>query len=123
MARKKQADTKEPETLPAFEDSLAQVARVVEQLEAGDLSLAASLAAYEEGIKQLKYCHLTLDDAERRIELLAGFDAAGNPVLQEFDDTATSGEEPSGRASRSPTKPAPTGRTSENVDQRDLFPD
>ena len=48
-----------------------------------------ALAQYEEGVKLLKQCHGLLAFAERRIELLSGVDADGNPVVQPFDDAAT----------------------------------
>ena len=46
-------------------------------LEEGRLGLAESLGRYEEGIKLLKQCYTQLEQAERRIELLTGFDAGG----------------------------------------------
>ena len=42
-----------------------------------------------------------LQRAERRIELLSGVDAEGNPITQPFDDTATfDQDEPGKRRSR-----------------------
>jgi len=67
---------------------------IVGDLEEGNLGLAGSLDRYEEGVKLLKQCYGLLGRAERRIELLAGVDAEGNPVTEPFDDeTTTSLEE------------------------------
>jgi len=53
-----------------FEEALAELEGVVERLESGDLSLEDSLAAFEEGVKLVKYCNQKLADVEKRIELL-----------------------------------------------------
>jgi exodeoxyribonuclease VII small subunit len=69
-----------------FEEALARLEGIVGRLEDGEVGLAESLAAYEEGVKHLRQCHQLLERAERRIELLTGFDAEGNPVRQPFDE-------------------------------------
>ena len=73
----------------SFEKALATLEQIVHELEEGRLGLAESLARYEEGVKLLRQCHGLLQQAERRIELLTGVDAAGNPVTEPFDDRAT----------------------------------
>lgn len=77
---------------PTFEESLAALQSIVEALEDGELGLAESLAKYECGVAHLRNCYETLAAAEKKIELLTGFDAAGNPIAQPFDDAATSTE-------------------------------
>jgi exodeoxyribonuclease VII small subunit len=77
------------ESQPSFEQALASLETIVHDLEAGRLSLAESLGRYEEGIKLLKQCYSQLEQAERKIELLTGIDAAGNPITAPFDDQAT----------------------------------
>jgi exodeoxyribonuclease VII small subunit len=74
---------------PTFEQSLKRLEEIVHLLEEGELGLNESLERYEEGIKLLRQSYDLLQRAERRIELLSGVDAAGNPVTQPFDDTAT----------------------------------
>jgi exodeoxyribonuclease VII small subunit len=71
---------------PSFEQSLAELERIVDELEAGNLGLGDALEAYEVGIKHLKLCHKLLETAERRIELLSGVDAAGNAIAAPFDE-------------------------------------
>lgn len=107
MAKKKSSDTdpkvrkphasssEEPSTADAqvesaddlsFEAALQDLERVVASLEGGDLTLQESLEAYERGIARLRVCHQRLTAAERRIALLTGFDANGNPMLSPFVD-------------------------------------
>jgi exodeoxyribonuclease VII small subunit len=73
----------------SFEQALAALEQILRDLEDGRLGLAESLARYEQGIKLLKSCHAQLEQAERRIELLTGIDAAGKAVVAPFDDAAT----------------------------------
>lgn len=68
-----------------FEDSLAEIERIVVQLESGELGLAESLERYETAVRRLKTCHKLLEQAERRITILAGFDADGTPVTESFE--------------------------------------
>ncbi len=72
-------------TPPSFEGALAELETIMHDLEDGKLGLAEGLARYERGIGLLKQCYELLERAERRIELLCGVDAAGNPVTQAFD--------------------------------------
>src|ERR1700676_971602 len=72
-----------------FEAALARRETIVRELEDGRIGLAEALARYEEGVTLLRQCFGQLESAERRIELLTGVDAAGNPAVQPFDDTAS----------------------------------
>jgi exodeoxyribonuclease VII small subunit len=74
---------------PSFESALARIEVIVHELEEGQTGLAESLGRYEEAVGLLKQCYGLLEKAERRIELLVGTDAAGNPVTEPFDDTAS----------------------------------
>ncbi len=58
-----------PLELP-FEAALGRLEEVVDTLERGDLSLEASLVAFEEGVKLSRRCASQLDAAEQRIEIL-----------------------------------------------------
>ncbi len=114
MAKKK-AKPKTEETAP-FEESLAELEAIVADLEGGDLGLADALARYEDGVKRLKQCHAQLESAERRITLLSGIDAEGNPVTQPFDDTATASETTPGARSRKRSAASPPTAEGEGVD-------
>jgi exodeoxyribonuclease VII small subunit len=74
---------------PSFEDALGRLEEIVHALEGGELGLNEALERYEEGVKLLRQSYDLLQRAERRIELLSGIDAEGNPITQPFDDTAT----------------------------------
>ena len=81
--------TDPPPDQPTFEDALKRLEEIVHSLEDGDIGLNQALQRYEEGVKLLRQSYDLLQRAERRIELLSGVDADGNPVTQPFDDTAT----------------------------------
>jgi len=67
MARKIK---KEPEDL-SFEEALQRLETLVESLEEGKLPLEEAIATYEEGSTLRRICEKQLQEAERRIELLA----------------------------------------------------
>jgi exodeoxyribonuclease VII small subunit len=54
-----------------FEDCLARLEQIVSALETGNLPLEDSLKVFEEGVALARQCSRYLDDAERRIEILA----------------------------------------------------
>jgi exodeoxyribonuclease VII small subunit len=120
MAKKKRPDR--DDISECFEDSLAELELIVGQLESGNLSLADALARYEQGVKHLSSCQRMLERAERRIELLSGIDANGNPITRPFDDTeaATLEEKAQTRGQRRTSDAKrPTGKISlvdENMD-------
>lgn len=91
-----------------FEDALAQLEEIVGKLESGNLGLEESLAHYEQGVRHLKHCYQQLQRAERRIELVSGLDASGNPRTVALDDDHTAlaakGEARSRRRSSAATK-------------------
>ncbi len=91
-----------------FEEALQRLEQIVRDLEEGELGLDDSLARYEEGVTLLRQCHDLLQRAERRIELLTGVDAGGNPVTSPLDDQALSLNEKAEQRSRrrSATGPA-----------------
>jgi exodeoxyribonuclease VII small subunit len=83
MSKKKPASESE---VPSFEDSLQELEAIVGELESGKLGLSDALARYEDGVKHLKSCHQLLERVERKIELLSGMDAEGNPLTEPFDE-------------------------------------
>jgi len=85
---------------PSFEEALGRLEQIVGDLEDGPLGLAESLACYEEGIRCLKQCYGTLEQAERKIEMLAGVDAQGQPVVEPMSDDTLSLEEKAAARSR-----------------------
>jgi len=74
-----------------FEDCLGRLEQIVTALEAGNLSLEESLKIFEEGIAMSRHCARYLEDAQRRIELLAKDDTgsvATRPFTFEADADA-----------------------------------
>ncbi len=53
-----------------FESAIAELEKIVKQLEEGDLALEKSLALFERGVELSRYCHDQLGAAQRRIEVL-----------------------------------------------------
>jgi len=53
-----------------FEEALARLEKVVDELEHGELPLERALALFEEGVRLSRTCSELLDRAEARIELL-----------------------------------------------------
>ncbi len=65
----------------SFEDSLAELEKIVTKLEEGDLPLEESLELFEKGVGLSRECQERLSSAERRIEVLLK-DQRGEPVLE-----------------------------------------
>lgn len=70
-----------PESL---ETAMADLEKIVEAMEAGDLPLESLISQYERGVELSKFCQTKLDDAEKRIKLIE-VDAAGKAALKPFD--------------------------------------
>lgn len=56
--------------MPKFEECLARLEQIVEQLEKGDLPLEKALALFEEGMKLSASCRTELEAAEGKVEIL-----------------------------------------------------
>jgi exodeoxyribonuclease VII small subunit len=63
-----------------FEASLKELEVIVDRLESGTLSLEDSLAAFEQGIGLVRELTTTLNEVERRVEVLMRDD--GGPGLR-----------------------------------------
>ena len=68
---------------PTFEEALAELEAIVDQLERGDLSLQDSLQSFERGVALTAVCQRVLSQAEQRVEMLTGKDAGAK--LEPFD--------------------------------------
>jgi exodeoxyribonuclease VII small subunit len=109
-----------------FETSLAELQRIVTDLEAGSTGLEQSLADFERGVKLLRTCYGILEDAEQKIELLIGLNEQGEPITEPFDATATydQQEQKVGRrraTKKPPAKPPEPSSPPENCDEGALF--
>jgi exodeoxyribonuclease VII small subunit len=74
MAAKKKGETaseaKADEQQPKFEEAMAALEDVVRKLEAGDVPLEESLAAFERGVGLVRILHSRLDAVQEKIEEL-----------------------------------------------------
>lgn len=76
-----------------FEDSMKQLEKIVEELEAGDLPLEKALKKFEEGVRLSKFCFDKLDETEKKITILLK-DQNGNIQEEPFikNEIPTEGE-------------------------------
>ncbi len=65
----------------SFEDALAELERIVQQLEDGDVPLEDSIVIYERGDALRRHCESKLKDAELKVEkIVLGPDGAAKSV-------------------------------------------
>ena len=72
-----------------FEQALAELERIVRDLEDGQLGLDEALARYEQGVALVRSCYGQLRQAEQRILQLTGVDENNQPLLTPFKHEAT----------------------------------
>ena len=70
----------------SFEEALAELERIVQRLERGQLDLESAIAAYERGTRLRRHCAEKLRQAQLRVERLT-FDE-GEPGLEPFEPEA-----------------------------------
>ncbi|MFN7086197.1 MAG: exodeoxyribonuclease VII small subunit [Burkholderiales bacterium] len=63
---------------PTFETALAELETIVTSMEAGQMPLEQSLAAYKRGAELLKFCQQALQDAQQQVRILE------DDVLKDF---------------------------------------
>jgi exodeoxyribonuclease VII small subunit len=71
-----------PATAATFEHATARLARIVDELEKGDIPLERSLALFEEGIRLAREAEARIASAEKRVEELLAMDPTGKPVMR-----------------------------------------
>ncbi len=86
---------------PDLEKSLAELEKIVERLEAGDLSLDDSLKQFERGVALTRQCQTALRSAEQKVEILLRKSGASSTAEDGFEavpfadaDDQLSGESP-----------------------------
>ena len=82
MARKPAA-TPDASPVADFEQSMQALEDLGAGMESGELSLEASLAAYERGVGLYRHCQAALEQAELRVRLLS--DPAQPELGRPFD--------------------------------------
>ncbi|WP_299348812.1 exodeoxyribonuclease VII small subunit [uncultured Shimia sp.] len=63
----------------SFEQAMAELEKVVGQLERGDVALDESIALYDRGAKLKKLCEEKLKEAEEKVAAIT-LDGDGNPA-------------------------------------------
>ncbi len=77
MGREKMTETP-PEEM-SFEAAMAELEKVLGQLERGDVALDESIALYERGAALKKRCEAKLKEAEEKVAQIT-LDGEGNPT-------------------------------------------
>ena len=68
-----------------YESAMAELERIVADMEAGKLSLEDSLVAYKRGAELLSFCRGRLEDAQQQVSILE------NGVLKDFSTNPEAG--------------------------------
>jgi exodeoxyribonuclease VII small subunit len=84
---------KKTQTAPkSFEDALAELERILAEIEAGEIGLEESLAKYERGNFLIQYCRGVLGAAEKQIDMLSKT-PDGKLAAETMAEDAQTGEE------------------------------
>lgn len=86
MTKRDQANSREDKEEVPFEESIKQLAEIVDKLEGGDLPLDESVALFEKGMHIAKRSQAQLDRAERKVEELLAVDENGTPATRPFEE-------------------------------------
>ena len=65
-----------------FEESIIRLEEILKLLEGDKVDLETALLQYEEGIRLLKNCHVILESARQKIEVLRGTNSDGSPIAE-----------------------------------------
>ena len=68
---------------PDFEHSLAELEKLVQRLEGGELPLDEALKTFERGIELTRHCQTALKAAQQKVEIL--LKRSGQVEVQPFD--------------------------------------
>ena len=86
----KTTKTADPEEEISFEDAIAKIEAIVEEIEDDEIGLDVLIKKYEEGIKTLKVCDTQLEHARVRISQLEDKHRKdAEPTLAPFDGDTT----------------------------------
>ena len=73
----------------SFEKALAELEKIVERMEGGELSLEQALATHKRGLELARFCQQRLEAAQQQVKVLEG------EVLKPLELRAESAGEPS----------------------------
>lgn len=86
MTKRDHASSREDQQDVPFEESIKQLAEIVDRLESGDLPLDESVALFEKGMHIAKRSQAQLDRAEKKVEELLAVDENGTPATRPFEE-------------------------------------
>jgi exodeoxyribonuclease VII small subunit len=75
-----------------FEQALAELETLVEQLEKGDLPLEEALRAFERGVALTRHCQASLTAAQQKVEIL--LKRSGQSAVTPFEEEQSADEDP-----------------------------
>ncbi len=81
--------------MPSFEEQLAELEKLVDQLERGELTLEQSVDLFERGVHLSNACKAQLSSAESRIQVLLDPEQKGPLRVEELALAVDEGEEES----------------------------
>ena len=77
-------DLQNQESLPDFEQSLAELEALVAKLEQGDVPLEEALKTFERGVALTRQCQTALRTAQQKVEVLLARN--GEETIESFSD-------------------------------------
>lgn len=80
----------QPASPARFEQALAELEQLVEQLESGDLTLEESLTQFERGVGLARECRESLQAAEHKVQIL--LDQEGGEALTDYEPDTGDGD-------------------------------
>lgn len=81
MPKTTEKEFKEPKN---FEAAMAELDRLVERMEAGELPLEESMTAYQRGTELLAYCQRVLGEAQAKVQILESGGSSDGGTLKDF---------------------------------------
>ena len=69
-----------------FEAALTELESLVAQMETGEMTLEASLAAFERGVKLSRHCQAALKNAELKFKVLTDENTLEDLDIEDLDD-------------------------------------
>jgi exodeoxyribonuclease VII small subunit len=57
------------ESAPNYEEAVAELEKLITEMESGKMSLEANLAAYKRGSELIKLCQRLLDQVEQQVKI------------------------------------------------------
>lgn len=87
----------------SFETAIERLESILEEMESAQLPLETLINRYDEGVKLVKVCNRRLEEADKKIEVIAQ-KASGELHAEAFDPEAVREESEPPKSRRSPAK-------------------